>query len=111
MTQLITRNEIKSALDKQEAIILVEALPEKYFNDAHLPNALQINYDEIDTKAARLLPNKSAKIIVYCANIMCSNSEKAAVLLSQLGYSNVYKYAEGKQDWVDAGLPVEKQHK
>jgi hypothetical protein len=24
-----------------------------------------------------------------------------------MGYKNVRDYAEGKQDWVDAGLPVE----
>jgi rhodanese-related sulfurtransferase len=24
-----------------------------------------------------------------------------------MGYTNVRKYAEGKQDWIDAGLPLE----
>ena len=24
-----------------------------------------------------------------------------------MGYSNVRDYAEGKEDWIDAGLPVE----
>ena len=24
-----------------------------------------------------------------------------------MGYTNVRKYAEGKQDWVEAGLPLE----
>lgn len=108
MTQTITRSEIKAALDKQESITFVEALPEKYFNDAHLPNALQINHDEVDAKADLLLPNKSAKIVVYCSNTSCPNSGKAAARLTQLGYTNVYKYAEGKQDWIEAGLPIQK---
>jgi rhodanese-related sulfurtransferase len=108
MTQTITRSEIKTALDKQESITFVEALPEKYFNDAHLPNALQINHDEVDSKATLLLLNKSAKIIVYCSNASCSNSEKVATRLFQLGYTNVYKYTEGKQDWIEAGLPIQK---
>jgi rhodanese-related sulfurtransferase len=27
--------------------------------------------------------------------------------LAEIGYSNVRDYAGGKQDWIDAGLPVE----
>jgi hypothetical protein len=28
-----------------------------------------------------------------------------------MGYTNVRDYAEGKRDWIDAGLPVESAHK
>ena len=107
MTQTIGKESIKNAIDRHEAITLVEALPERYFNDAHLPCAIQINHDEIDSKAARLLPDKSARIVVYCSNLSCANSGKAAIRLTQLGYTNVFKYAEGKQDWIEAGLPIE----
>jgi rhodanese-related sulfurtransferase len=110
MTQTITRDEINVAINKQENITLVEALPEKYFNDAHLPGAIQINYDEVIAKAAKLPADKEAKIVVYCSNSFCNNSGKAAIALTQLGYSNVYKYAEGKQDWIESGLPIEKSH-
>jgi len=27
-----------------------------------------------------------------------------------MGYTNVRDYAEGKQDWIDAGLPIESEH-
>ena len=36
--------------------------------------------------------------------------ENAARELAALGYTNVRDYAEGKQDWIDAGLPVETEH-
>ena len=107
MFNSISREAIKDTLDRREAVILIEALPEKYFNEIHLPGAIQINYDEVDVKASQLLPDKSAMIVVYCSNMSCTNSGKAAVRLSQLGYSNVFKYAEGKQGWIEAGLPVE----
>lgn len=106
--QTINRELIKESLAQRDPMVLVEALSERYFNDAHLPGAIQINYDEVDAKAAQLLPDKSAKIIVYCSNLSCANSGKAAIHLAQLGYNNVFKYAEGKQDWISAGLPIEK---
>ncbi len=36
---------------------------------------------------------------------------RSARELAALGYTNVRDYAEGKQDWIDAGLPVEGEHK
>lgn len=44
---------------------------------------------------------------MYCANGPCADSGIAAGRLEQLGYTNVADYALGKQDWVDAGLPLE----
>ena len=34
-------------------------------------------------------------------------SEEVARDLAAMGYKNVRDYAEGKQDWLDAKLPVE----
>lgn len=102
----ITREELKRELDSGRSLTLVEALPEKYWRKAHLPGALQIDYTEVEDKAATLLPNKDAKIVVYCANTVCQNSTQAAQTLDSLGYRNVFEYVEGKQDWADAGFPI-----
>jgi rhodanese-related sulfurtransferase len=48
-----------------------------------------------------------AAIVTYCSNTACTNSEIAANKLSAMGYTNVRKYAQGKQDWQEAGLPLE----
>lgn len=45
--------------------------------------------------------------MTYRSNTACRNSEAAATQLRALGYTNVRKYADGKQDWLEAGLPVE----
>lgn len=102
----IERDAVKRHLDNADPVVLVEALPAKYYNDAHLPGAVQINHDEIAQKSPALLPDKSAKIIVYCANTACANSSKAADALEGLGYTNVHEYVEGKADWRAAGLPT-----
>lgn len=106
MTESITREEIKDALTKG-SVILVEALPEKYYDQGHLPGAIQMNYDEVDEKANSLLPDKSAFIVTYCASDTCPNSKYAAEALIKKGYTNVRKYVGGKKDWVDAGGEVE----
>lgn len=103
----ISRSEIKAKLDRGEKFILVEALPVQYYNKAHLPGAINLPHDEVDKLAPRLLPDKSQEIVVYCANTQCQSSTVAAQRLAELGYNNVREYVEGKQDWIDAGLPTE----
>lgn len=107
MTQTITRQTLQAKLDGQSGVVLVEALPEKYFLHSHLPGAINIPHDQIDAQAPALLPSKEAEIVVYCANAACQNSRLAAQRLGELGYRNVSVYEAGKADWIEAGLPIE----
>lgn len=108
MVSRITRDELKAKLDRGENPVIVEALPPMYYEDAHLPGALNLPHNEVDELAPKLIPSKSAEVVVYCSNTPCQNSGIAARRLDTLGYSNVREYEEGKEDWVAAGLPTEK---
>jgi rhodanese-related sulfurtransferase len=103
----ISRDELKLKLDRGDALVLLEALPPMYFEDSHLPGALNLPHDRVDALAATLIPDLSAEVVVYCANAPCPNSGIAARRLTALGYTNIREYAEGKEDWITAGLPVE----
>lgn len=108
MVARISRDELKLKLDRSDPFVLLEALPPAYFEDAHLPGALNMPHDQVDALAATLIPSLSTEVVVYCANTPCKNSEIAARKLLALGYANVREYVEGKEDWVNAGLPVER---
>jgi rhodanese-related sulfurtransferase len=106
MNNTITRTELRDAIEAGE-VTVVEALPASYYEDAHLPGAINIPHTEVRALAPALLPDKDAAIVTYCANTACPNSDIAATVLGKLGYTNVRDYAEGKQDWQEAGLPLE----
>ncbi len=107
MTAKITREELKRKLDADEEFVLVEALPRKYWAKGHFPGALNIPHDQIEALAPELLPDKDREVVVYCASTTCQNSEIAAESLTDLGYSKVLEYVEGKADWEAAGYPLE----
>lgn len=107
MNHTISREQIRARLDSGEPITLVEALPQQYFTKQHLPGAINLPHDQVSELAADLLPDKDALIVVYCANSECKNSGIAREALEQMGYTNVLAYVEGKQDWLEAGYPVE----
>jgi rhodanese-related sulfurtransferase len=109
MTKQLTRPELQTRIAANPAIILIEALPEKYFRDRHLPGALHLPHDQVRELAASLLPDRQAEIVTYCASAACQNSHIAAKMLTQMGYTNVSVYPGGKQDWIEAGLAVESE--
>lgn len=103
----ISHEEIKQNLDAGRDMKIVEALPEKDFTQGHLPGALNIPPDQVHELAPKLLPEKGERIVVYCASSSCDASEEAADTLEGMGYTNVERYVEGKEDWKNAGLPLE----
>ena len=107
MVEKLTLEELRQELETG-AVTLVEALGPAYFEDAHLPGAINIPHDRVDELAPKLLPDKTARIVVYCASGPCQNSEIATLRLGKLGYTNVADYHEGKAEWLGAGLPVER---
>jgi rhodanese-related sulfurtransferase len=108
MTETIDRAALQARLTRNPQPILVEALPASHFEQAHLPGALNIPHDSVDALAARLLPDKNAVIIVYCASKTCRNSDFVAQRLAALGYSRVRTYPGGKADWIEAGFATER---
>lgn len=107
MVTRISRDELKAALDRGEALIIIDTLPETVFRKGHLPGAINIPSDDIADVAPRRLGNRAAPIVVYCANGPCKRSALAAERLQALGYRDVRDYHEGKADWIGAGLPLE----
>jgi len=108
MLKQIDREELRRKLAGATRLVLVEALPEKYWRDWHLPGARHLPHDEVDRLAPSVLPDKTAEIVLYCASRSCRNSHVAAHRLAQLGYENVAVYLGGKQDWMDAGFPIDR---
>ncbi|MGQ0841539.1 rhodanese-like domain-containing protein [Actinokineospora sp.] len=106
MARVLTTDEVKQRIDAGSAVVL-EALPQSYYDEAHLPGAINLPLDEVDVRAAALIPDKGAEVIVYCSNEACSNSGIAADRLVELGYRNVFTYEAGKQNWVESGHPTE----
>ncbi len=107
MSHTITRKQIKENLDNNVPMIIIEALPKKYYDSEHLPSALNIPHDEIQQKAPELLTDKGALLVVYCASTECKNSKIATDTLLQMGYTNAYEYVAGKKHWLEANFPTE----
>jgi rhodanese-related sulfurtransferase len=105
----ISTEEVRLLLERGDGHVIVDALAPMVYAHSHLPGAINLPATDVDPlKAARRIPDRDTTIVVYCTNADCGDSLETAARLRELGYSDVRHYAEGKDAWRAAGLPLER---
>lgn len=92
----ISAEEAKQIIDSGEEVIILDVRTEEEFNSGHIKDAMLLPYDLIETQADGSLPDKDAKILVYCRS--GNRSAVGAVTLLELGYTDVIDFG-GIIDW------------
>jgi len=104
MVETISRDELTAKVARHDKFRLVEVLPEEQYHQAHLPGAINLPAGQVSALAPRRLKDRDADIVIYGKD--SQDAEHAVRELAEMGYTHVREYAEGKQDWVDTGLPI-----
>ncbi len=100
---LISCEELKKKIDRNEKFMLVMTLSEFAFKTKHIPGSIRVDNEEIGKKF--LSPED--EIVVYCAGPSCAASIAAYNLLANAGCTNIKRFAGGIEEWEDAGYPLE----
>ena len=101
----IKREELKKQLEEKKDFFLFDVLPQDSYEVKHLPRAKHAaaSEDNFLEEIEKVVPNKDAIIVVYCASFTCQLSPRAATILIEEGYTNIYDFKGGLADWQDAG--------
>ena len=106
---IVTVDELSRKLEEGDPFVLVDALAPMVYAHSHLPGAINLPPLSIDAETiAQRIPDRDAEIVVYCTSPACEDSVASARRLQELGYTNVRRYAGGKKEWRDRGLPLER---
>lgn len=84
----ITPQVGKEMMEKDRTIILIDVRTQEEYDQGRIAGSILIPDYDIGAKAAAKLPDKNAKIIVYCRS--GNRSKTAANKLVSMGYTNVY---------------------
>jgi phage shock protein E len=89
---------IDEAEDMMEGgdVIILDVRPREDYQREHIPGAISLPNDEVEENAEKVLPDKDARILIYCKS--GKNSAAAAEKLVKMGYENVYDFG-GIIDW------------
>jgi rhodanese-related sulfurtransferase len=105
----VTADELLAKIESGDELVLVDALAPMAYAHSHLPGAINLPPSDVNPElVARRIPDRGMQIVVYCANPNCEDSLATAQRLQELGYTNVHHYPGGKNEWRDAGLPLER---
>ena len=92
----ITPAEAKALMDTGNVIIL-DVRTQEEFDQGHIKDAILLPDYEVGANAATVLPDKNAKILVYCRS--GRRSALAAKELISLGYTDVLDFGGLETDW------------
>ena len=74
----------------------------------HLEGAIRLIDTDITSESilAQHVKSKDAPVLFYCNGVKCGRAAKATLKAVGWGYSNVYYYALGMEEWKDRQLPL-----
>lgn len=102
----IDTNGLATLISSGVPLVILDARSSKWDDGKRIASAKALSYEATREQAAAVIPTKQSLVVVYCSNVQCSASSNLAKHLSELGYTNILKYEEGIQEWVNSGHPV-----
>ena len=100
--------QLKELLDKRAAPRLLDVREQDETQHGVIPGALTLSRAHFESRVEDVLPDKSARIAVYCASGV--RSAFAAKTMGELGYEDVAHVPGGFNRWKDLGYPYEIPH-
>src|SRR6516162_161127 len=104
-TKQVSLDELKRRIDAGEKLVLVDVREKDEWRGGYLPGAISLPRGFLEIQAEQKLPDKSARIVAYCAG--GTRSALAAVTLNELGYTHVETANPGFVRWKDLNYPME----
>ena len=102
----VSINDVRKMIDAKENIIFLDVRDKHEFEEGHIPGAINISRGSLEFKIATIIPDKSAKIIVYCG--LDLRSPLAVRVMNDLGYTHAVNLLGGLKAWKEAGYPTGK---
>lgn len=100
--------EVARGLEARQPYQIIDLRTPEYFGQGHVPTAVNVSFEELEGYASKLDIN--VPVVVYCYNIVCHLSTKAALALARKGFK-VRELVGGFEEWNKLSLNVEKGEK
>lgn len=92
----ISQEEAMEMMQKDDGHVIVDVRRQDEYDQGHIPRAILIPNETIDTEMPEELPDKEQIILIYCRR--GNRSKEAAQKLFDMGYDNVYEFG-GINTW------------
>ena len=105
----VSTQQLKTWYEQNIPMTIVDARSQENFDGKMLPRAFRLPFNASNEAIDAALPSKGALIVVYCCGRECPASCQLTEKLHKMGYTQVYEYHAGIQEWLQKGYPIDQQ--
>jgi rhodanese-related sulfurtransferase len=103
----VNAQQIFDLVNNTPNLIIIDNRKLEDYAAGHIEGAVRlIDTDVSPETLAKNIPSKDAPVLFYCNGIKCGRAAKATEKAVQLGYSKIYYYALGMDEWNSERLPL-----
>jgi rhodanese-related sulfurtransferase len=107
--QTVTAEQVIDLITKQQNLVLLDNRKQEDYAAGHIEGAIRLLDTDVNAESlAKHVKAKDTPVLFYCNGLKCGRAAKAAEAAIGMGYSKVYYYALGMEEWKKKGLPLVK---
>ena len=92
----ISQQTAKEMMQRDDGHVVVDVRRQDEYDEGHIPGAILVPNESIETGRPEALPDLNQIILIYCRS--GRRSKEAAQKLFDMGYANIYEFG-GIIDW------------
>jgi rhodanese-related sulfurtransferase len=106
-TVRVSAEEMIELVEKYDDLVIIDARKKSDVAKGFIEGSVSIpNTETTAASLASAIPSKSTPVAFYCNGIKCGRSVKSAKIALAEGYSKIFWFRGGMQEWEAKGLPL-----
>ena len=109
-TTKIVAEDIFTLVETKPDLIIIDARMRTDRIQGYLEGSISLPDTETDCSSLKkIIPTKKSSVLFYCNGVKCGRSVKSSKRALQCGYSNIYWFRGGFEEWKSKNLPYLKK--
>jgi len=108
-TTRVSAEQVIDLVEEFDNLVIIDSRIDKDRKGGHIEGAVSLpDTDTTPETLAQNIPSKTTPVIFYCNGVKCGRSVVASKMAVSEGYSKVYWFRGGWEEWTQRGLPIAK---
>lgn len=108
-TTRVSAEELIDLFDEHEDLVLIDSRIPKDRTGGQIEGSVSLpDVDTTPEALAKVIPEKESAVAFYCNGVKCGRSVNAAKIAVAEGYSKIFWFRGGWEEWTEKGLPISK---
>lgn len=100
----ISQTQLQQIMKNDKQVVLLDVRTVEEFEEAHIPNAINIPHKELEARLAELSGAKNTQVVIYCRS--GRRAEVARQLLVKSGFNQLDHLSGDFNEWSSNNLPI-----